>query len=250
MKLSSGKSVAAWSTSATSKASLSSGQIVGPLCTWMFLMPELLALLQVPVGLRVGQLPAARALVPLGGVELDALGARTSRRCAASCFRPGVALAGVPAGVDDELARVLLGQRAVLLGGVEAVRVPLASGTSAGRSRRRRGRPRRRPSSGRPRSTSGTSRSASGSPAGARPCRRGSTRSSPWRTAPRPAPSSSGLASQKCMWRVDDEVLLAVLLVHRSSSWPGSSAPLPIAASSKAAGRSRCTPRRPRGWRT
>ena len=40
MKLSSGKSVAAWSTSETSKASLSSGQIVGPLCTWTFLMPS------------------------------------------------------------------------------------------------------------------------------------------------------------------------------------------------------------------
>ena len=39
-KLSSGKSVATWSTSETSKASLSSGQIVGPLWTWMFLMPS------------------------------------------------------------------------------------------------------------------------------------------------------------------------------------------------------------------
>ena len=43
MKLSSWKSVAAWSTSETSKASLSSGQIVGPLCTWMFLMPRFCA---------------------------------------------------------------------------------------------------------------------------------------------------------------------------------------------------------------
>ena len=40
MKFSAGKSVAAWSTSATSNASLSSGQIVGPLCTWMFLIPS------------------------------------------------------------------------------------------------------------------------------------------------------------------------------------------------------------------
>ena len=40
MKLSSGKLVAAWSTSLTSKASLSSGQIVGPLWTWMFLIPS------------------------------------------------------------------------------------------------------------------------------------------------------------------------------------------------------------------
>ena len=40
MKLRSGKSVAAWSTSETSNASLSSGQIVGPLWTWMFLIPS------------------------------------------------------------------------------------------------------------------------------------------------------------------------------------------------------------------
>ena len=33
-------SVATWSTSATSNASLSSGQIVGPLWTWMFVMPS------------------------------------------------------------------------------------------------------------------------------------------------------------------------------------------------------------------
>ena len=31
---------ATWSTSATSKASRSSGRIVGPLCTWMFLIPS------------------------------------------------------------------------------------------------------------------------------------------------------------------------------------------------------------------
>ena len=40
MKFSSGKSVAAWSTSETSNASLSSGQMVGPLWTWMFLIPS------------------------------------------------------------------------------------------------------------------------------------------------------------------------------------------------------------------
>ena len=40
MKFSSGKSVATWSTSETSKASLSNGQIVGPLWTWMFLIPS------------------------------------------------------------------------------------------------------------------------------------------------------------------------------------------------------------------
>ena len=35
------KSVAAWSTSCTSKASFDSGMMVGPLWTWMFLMPSL-----------------------------------------------------------------------------------------------------------------------------------------------------------------------------------------------------------------
>ena len=40
MKFRPWKSVAAWSTSETSNASLSSGQIVGPLWTWMFLMPS------------------------------------------------------------------------------------------------------------------------------------------------------------------------------------------------------------------
>ncbi len=34
------KSVATWSTSATSNASRSSGRIVGPLCTWMLRMPS------------------------------------------------------------------------------------------------------------------------------------------------------------------------------------------------------------------
>ena len=40
MKLRSVKSVATWSTSATSKASRSSGRIVGPLWTWMLVMPS------------------------------------------------------------------------------------------------------------------------------------------------------------------------------------------------------------------
>ncbi len=40
MKFRSGWLVAAMSTSLTSKESLSSGQIVGPLWTWMFLMPS------------------------------------------------------------------------------------------------------------------------------------------------------------------------------------------------------------------
>src|SRR6185437_9653307 len=62
MKFSSGKSVAQWSMSETSNASLSRGQIV-----------ELLGCLQVAVGGRVAKLVTARAVVPLGGVELDAL---------------------------------------------------------------------------------------------------------------------------------------------------------------------------------
>ena len=40
MKFNPWNDVAAVSTSRTSKASLSSGQIVGPLCTWMFLIPS------------------------------------------------------------------------------------------------------------------------------------------------------------------------------------------------------------------
>ena len=85
---------------------------------------ELLALLQEPVGPGVLERPAARAVVPLGGVELDALRA-PARDVVLELLQPGVAVARVPPGVDDELARVLLGQRAVALGGVEALLVPL-----------------------------------------------------------------------------------------------------------------------------
>ena len=59
MKLRSGKSVAQWSMSATSKASLSSGQIVGPLCTWTFLMPRFCAASRKRYAAGVAQLVPA-----------------------------------------------------------------------------------------------------------------------------------------------------------------------------------------------
>ena len=85
---------------------------------------QFLAPLQVPVRLRVGQLPAARALPPLGGVELDTL-ATPPGDVVSQRLEAGVSLAGVPTGVQDEPARVLLGQQRVALGGVEALLVPL-----------------------------------------------------------------------------------------------------------------------------
>ena len=217
MKFRSGKSVAAWSTSATSKASLSSGQIVGPLWTWMFLIAELLALLQVPVRLGVLERPAARAVPPLGGVELDALASPSARRSRLELLQPASPSRGSHRVLSDELAGVLLGQRAVPLGRVEARPVPLLQ---VGRLEDRHvdvARPRRRPSSGRPRSTSGTARSASGSRRARAPGRRGSTRSSPWRTAPAPGTQFCGAGVPVVDVAVDDEVLLAVLLVHGSS---------------------------------
>ena len=85
---------------------------------------QLLAPLEVAIGLGVGQLPAPRAVTPLGGVELHALAAPPGH-VVGQLLQAGVALAGVPAGVEQELAGVLLGELGVPLGGVEAVLVPL-----------------------------------------------------------------------------------------------------------------------------
>ena len=85
---------------------------------------EFLALLQVPVGARVGELPAAGAVVPLGGVQLAALGAEPLH-VAPEHLEPLVPVPRIPAGVVDELARVLLAHQRVALGGVEALLVPL-----------------------------------------------------------------------------------------------------------------------------
>ena len=86
--------------------------------------PELDALVEERDRLGVGQLPAARALVPLGGVELDALDA-VLRVVGLELAQAGLALTRVPAAVEDQLAGEAVQQRGVLLDVVEAVRVPL-----------------------------------------------------------------------------------------------------------------------------
>src|SRR3954447_14789338 len=85
---------------------------------------ELRALVEERLGRLVGQLPAARALVPLGRVELDALDA-VLLVVGLELLEPRRALARVEAAVEDQtVAEALLGHR-VLLDGVEALRVPL-----------------------------------------------------------------------------------------------------------------------------
>ena len=121
MKLSSGKFVAAWSMSATSNASLSSGQIVGPLWTWMFLTPSSWHG-QVALGHRVGQAPPAGVPPPLCGVELDALDA-VRRDLLLELGQAPVAVSRVPRAVEDEPVRVLVLQLRVAGGGVEPVDV-------------------------------------------------------------------------------------------------------------------------------
>ena len=78
---------------------------------------------QEAVGLRVFERPAARAVQPLGGVELDSLGLPAGDVCLELLHRR-VTAPWLEAAVDDELARVLLGQLAVLRRGVEALGVP------------------------------------------------------------------------------------------------------------------------------
>jgi len=72
---------------------------------------QLPALLQEPVGVLVGELPAAGAvLVPLGGVDLDALEV-PALGVLLQLLEARVAVARVEAPVDDELVGVLLQQR-------------------------------------------------------------------------------------------------------------------------------------------
>src|SRR5439155_15867627 len=86
--------------------------------------PELLALLQVGARRGVRERPAARALAPLGGVELDALDA-VARVVFLELTESRLAVTGVEAPVDFQLAREALQQRRVLVDRVEAVDVPL-----------------------------------------------------------------------------------------------------------------------------
>ncbi len=87
--------------------------------------PEVLRGLQEPVRLGVGQLVAAGVATPFGGVELHAL-VVVLRDVGLELTQPVVALARVEPAVDDQPVAPLLQQRGVLVGGVEAVGVPLA----------------------------------------------------------------------------------------------------------------------------
>src|SRR6185312_12007808 len=88
---------------------------------------QLLALLQEAVGLRGVQPPAARVLVPLGGVDLDALQVPLLG-VFFELLEARVAFARVEPAVDDDPVGVL-GQQvleaAVLVDGVEALGVPV-----------------------------------------------------------------------------------------------------------------------------
>ena len=86
--------------------------------------PELDALVEERDRLGIGQLPAARAVVPLGRVELDALQAVLGV-VGLELAQAGLALTRVPAAVEDQLAGEAVHQRRVLLDVVEPVRVPL-----------------------------------------------------------------------------------------------------------------------------
>src|SRR6185437_5693476 len=84
---------------------------------------ELLTLLQEDLGLGILQRPAARAVVPLGGVELHALEV-VLLGVLLELPESGLALTRIPASVGDQPSRVLLRQRGVSLQGVEPVPVP------------------------------------------------------------------------------------------------------------------------------
>jgi len=68
---------------------------------------QVLGRLQEPVGAGVGQLVAPGAVVPLGGVELDALRA-VGVDVLLELFQAWVAVAGIEPGVVNELARMPL----------------------------------------------------------------------------------------------------------------------------------------------
>src|SRR3954454_23743568 len=85
---------------------------------------ELDALVEERLGLLVAQLPAARAVVPLGGVELDALEV-VLLVVGLELLQTRRALARVEAAVDDQLAREALEQRPVHVDVIETGSVPL-----------------------------------------------------------------------------------------------------------------------------
>ena len=177
---------------------------------------ELLALLQER-GSASGsvELPAARAVVPLGGVELDALEAVLLVRPPRAARRPAVAVTRVPAAVDDELVRGAARASAAFCSVVlKPVRVPLLQVRRLEDRRRRRGRPRRRPSRSPRRSTFWNF--------SMRPVRLGRAEALVGVEALDPALGVL-LGARHPVLRagvpevhvaVDDEVLLAVLLVH------------------------------------
>src|SRR2546429_5561987 len=76
------------------------------------------------MSLRVGQLPPLRVSLPLGRVELDGLEV-VALRLLLEAPETLLAIARVPAAVEDELVRVFLGEHRVPLDGVEAFAVPL-----------------------------------------------------------------------------------------------------------------------------
>src|SRR5215203_1641844 len=82
--------------------------------------PELLALLQVTLGPVIVQLPALRVLVPLGGVELYTLEAK-SLVLILEFSKALLAQPRLERAVEDELVRILLRQHRVLGRGVEPV---------------------------------------------------------------------------------------------------------------------------------
>ena len=80
---------------------------------------------QVAVGHGIGELPAAGAVVPHSGVELEAADGVLLAH-AAEGVEPGLAPAGVEGDAEDEAIGVLLDEGVVLLVGVEAVGEELA----------------------------------------------------------------------------------------------------------------------------
>src|SRR6185437_3215496 len=70
--------------------------------------PELRALLEERLRLGIAQLPAARAVVPLGRVDLDALEV-VALGVLLELLQSRLTLAGVEPSVDDQLVGELLG---------------------------------------------------------------------------------------------------------------------------------------------
>src|ERR687897_3038636 len=86
--------------------------------------PELLALVQEALRLGILERPATRAVSPFGRVELDALEA-VALGVFLELLEARVAITGVPAAVDYQPVRILLGHPCVALGRIEPLGVPL-----------------------------------------------------------------------------------------------------------------------------